>query len=209
MAIEKRLDNELFWEDPLGRLNRKSNIDDVDVLRDEAISMIAEEWLGLQRDMKSLKDWVYGIVSGYLDELYTKYDVKRKKDNSSISLTDYSGQYRLKIQVAKVLCANEKAKLAQDLIKECADEWSPGAKPELMVIVDDAFARNADGNMSVARLLGLKRLAINGVKWDRAMEIISEAVTVETTKRYIRLYKRDKSSDEEKWVAIPLDLASL
>jgi hypothetical protein len=62
------------------------------------------------------------------------------------------------------------------------------------------------GSVNTARILGLRRLAIDDVQWQQAMEAISDAIQVSGTKEYLRFYTRDESG---KYQQIPLDFAAM
>ena len=57
------------------------------------------------------------------------------------------------------------------------------------------------------RLLGLRRLSIEDADWQRAMKAIADALTVQSTRTYLRFYTVDQATGAER--AIPLDLAAL
>ena len=55
-------------------------------------------------------------------------------------------------------------------------EWSSGARPELKVLVDQAFQSTDDGSLSASRILGLRNLNIKDTKWSRAMRALNDSV---------------------------------
>lgn len=73
--------------------------------------------------------------------------------------------------------------------------------------LNDAFQVDKEGNISIGRVLGLRRLDIKDDKWESAMKAISDAIQVVGSKSYVRVYER--VGDSEKWVAISLDVASV
>ncbi|STY90300.1 DUF3164 family protein [Moraxella bovis] len=56
------------------------------------------------------------------------------------------------------------------------------------------------------RVLSLRSLDINDEKWLQAMDAISDAIQVVSSKEYIRVYERD---NDGKYQQITLDFASL
>jgi hypothetical protein len=62
------------------------------------------------------------------------------------------------------------------------------------------------GKVDTKRILGLRRLDITDDEWQRAMEAISDSVTVAVSKEYIRLYQRD---DEGNYHQLALDIAAV
>ena len=112
----------------------------------------------------------------------------------------------LKIAVNDNLQFNEKLQIAKQLIDECIKEWATGARPELRALIDNAFAVDKQGNISTARVLGLRRLDISDPKWLKAMQAITDSVQVVSSKTYMRFYERQKDGSYKQ---IPLDVAAL
>lgn len=55
------------------------------------------------------------------------------------------------------------------LIDECLAEWTQGARPEVVTLVNDAFRTDTKGEIRTARVLALHRLEIADERWQRAM----------------------------------------
>ena len=73
-------------------------------------------------------------------------------------------------------------------------------------MVNDAFQVDKEGKISVSRVLGLRRHAIEDARWQKAMQAISDSIIVTDSKNYIRFYERDS---EGKYQAISLDFANI
>ena len=63
-----------------------------------------------------------------------------------------------------------------------------------------------EGNISTARVLGLRRLAIDDAKWRRAMDALSDSLQVHTSKAFVRVYRRDTAGEYQ---LINLDVAKV
>ena len=81
------------------------------------------------------------------------------------------------------------------LIDECIREYPEGSRPELLAIINAAFATDRDGNISTARVLGLRRLDISDEKWQRAMDALSDSLQVHTSKAFVRVHERDANGE--------------
>ena len=127
-----------------------------------------------------------------------------KKGN--ITLTSFDGRYKLIVAVNDGILFNEKLQIAKQLIDECIGKWSKNARPELKVLVDDAFNVGKNGLVSTGKVLGLRRLNITDATWRRAMDAITESIQVVSSKTYMRFYERQ---EDESYKQIPLDVASL
>jgi hypothetical protein len=76
-----------------------------------------------------------------------------------------------------------------------------------MVLVQQAFQTDKEGNLNVGRILGLRRLEIGDPRWQEAMKAISESVQVIGTKQYVRLYER--VGDSDRYAPIALDMVAV
>ena len=83
-----------------------------------------------------------------------------------------------------------------------------GSDDKIVALIDHAFRKDNDGNLSVWRVYGLTRLAIkdDGL-WDNAMNALKDALIPDLTKQYLRFYRR--VGEEQKWQAIMLNLSAL
>jgi hypothetical protein len=101
---------------------------------------------------------------------------------------------------------NEKLQVAKALIDNCIKRWSDGSRPEIKTLVDDAFYVDKTGNINKDRVLGLRRLKIEDMEWQEAMQAIGDSIQVVSSKTYIRFYQRSESGAYNQ---IPLDVAAL
>ena len=63
-----------------------------------------------------------------------------------------------------------------------------------------------EGNISTARVLGLRRLAIKDEKWQRAMDALSDSLQVHTSKQFVRIYERGQDGEYQ---LMNLDIAKV
>ena len=66
-----------------------------------------------------------------------------------------------------------------------------------------AFRPNKAGRINMGHMLSLRALDIQNEKWQEAMRAIADSITVYTSRRYIRLYKRN---DHGQYIRLPMDL---
>ena len=97
--------------------------------------------------------------------------------------------------------------IAKDLIDECLREWSAGANENLQAIIEQTFQTDKKGKVSVQRVMQLRRLKIDddSGKWQRAMDIIADSLSVVNSSRFIRFYEKHGEVEH----AISLDIAKL
>ncbi|MCA0368344.1 MAG: ribose-phosphate diphosphokinase [Proteobacteria bacterium] len=94
---------------------------------------------------------------------------------------------------------------AKALIDQCLTDWTENARDELRTLINDAFRVDAAGNIRTMEVLRLRRLEIDDERWQRAMTAIGEAVQIESSKSYVRIYERDDETGL--YNPIALDLA--
>jgi hypothetical protein len=104
------------------------------------------------------------------------------------------------------LIFDERLQIARQIISDCLDKWSDGARPEIRMLVNDAFQVDKAGKINAARVLGLRRLDIRDSDWQKAMKAITESIQVSGSKQYLRFYERNEQGE---YVQIPLDVAAL
>ena len=106
-------------------------------------------------------------VTRYWPSLTTK--VKRGGTKGNITLPTYDGAFKLQIATAENVMFDERLQAAKTLIDECINEWAKGSRPEIMVLVQQAFQTDKEGNLNVGRILALRRLEIADERWKAAM----------------------------------------
>ena len=196
-----------FMEDAHGRQVPVSMIKKFDLKRNDLVCSIMERTFAERERLAEFKRQVWEEIQAFVDESAKDSGAKKlggKKGN--ITLTSFDGRYKLIVAVNDGILFNEKLQIAKQLIDECIGKWSKNARPELKVLVDDAFNVGKNGLVSTGKVLGLRRLNITDATWRRAMDAITESIQVVSSKTYMRFYERQ---DDESYKQIPLDVASL
>ncbi|MCH4573116.1 MULTISPECIES: DUF3164 family protein [Achromobacter] len=190
-----------------GSLVPESMVSDIDKLRDQTIERMIAAVKEQSANLARLKGSVFADVESFVAISQEQYGVRAGGKKGNVTLTSYSGRYKVVRQVQERLTFDERLQAAKALIDECIMDWSEGSRDEIKVLVNDAFRVDQEGQINTGRVLGLRRLEIKDEKWQRAMTAISDSVRVDGSKPYIRFYERAEGSDE--YVAIPLDFAAL
>lgn len=194
-------------EDAQGRQVPVSMIKKFDLKRNDLVCSIMERAFAERERLAEFKQRVWEEIQAFVDESAKDSGAKKlggKKGN--ITLTSFDGRYKLIVAVNDGILFNEKLQIAKQLIDECIGKWSKNARPELKVLVDDAFNVGKNGLVSTGKVLGLRRLNITDTTWRRAMDAITESIQVVSSKTYMRFYERQ---EDESYKQIPLDVASL
>lgn len=207
MSKETKQVNEDYMEDAQGRKVPVSMIKEIDIKRDAMVKEVMAAAFAERERLAAFKKQAWAQISAFVIDSEKDSNARKlggKKGN--ITLTTYDGKYMLKVAVNDGIQFSEKLQIAKQLIDKCVTSWAADARPEIKVLVEDAFNVGKSGMVSTGKILGLRRLDIKDPTWRKAMDAISESIQVVSSKTYIRFYERDS---EGAYRQIPLDVASL
>ena len=193
-----------YMQDATGKLVPNHLVKPIDKERDDLVRAIVKGAQSLSRDLARFKEAWFEDIEAFMDLSVERYDVQLGGRKGNVTLTSYDGKYRVLRAISELITFDEGLQAAKALIDECIADWSGGADDKIKVLVNDAFQVNK-GRSDTQRVLGLRKLEIDDPKWKRAMEAISDAVTVHGTRSYIRIYER--IGDSDKYRQISLDMA--
>ena len=182
--------------DSQGRYVPSEAIKPGELLRDELIRALMPEVEELSKRIAELKAKAFRDVDSFLDLSASQYGVRSKAIKGNISLKTFNGEYEIRLASADNIEFDEQLQVAKELIDECLTEWCDGANAKLAVIVKDAFKVDRKGRLDKSRILGLRKYEIEDEKWKKAMEAISNSVSVTGRRRYIRFFRIDDSGRE-------------
>lgn len=191
--MKKELNGKVYYEDARGTLVPEEMVKPVDQLRDQLVASIMNKMFKLRLDMESVKTQVLEDIDTFMMLAAGEYGVQLGGKKGNLTLSTFDGKYRIIIRMNDRQSFTEGIYLGKELIDKCIEKWSDGEDPYLKVIVDQAFQVNQSGRMDIRRILALRKLEIDDPDWKKAMDIISNAVQVETSKQHILIYVRDKA----------------
>jgi hypothetical protein len=194
-------------QDSQGRLIPVDLVKDIDRARDDLVREIVSKAKEVSRQVATFKAGAMADIEAFVDLSGEKYGLQLGGKKGNITLTSYDGRYKIIRAVSEYIVFDERLQVAKQLIDECINEWSNGSRSEIRALVGHAFKTDAEGKVSTARIMGLKRLDIRDEKWQRAMSAIGDSMQVAGSKSYVRIYERVDNS--EQYRQIPLDAAAL
>ena len=198
--------NNEYMTDSRGRLVPVEPVSEIDKLRDQRVCKIADEAMKMKDILASFKQRIRDDLYTFVELSANQYGKSWGGKKGNITLTTFDGKYRLILHHDDLLVFDERLQVAREIIGECLNKWSDGARPEIRLLVTDAFQVDKSGKINVARVLGLRRLEIHDPDWQKAMQAITESIQISGSKQYLRLYERD---EQGKYQQIPLDVAAL
>ena len=196
-----------YMENAQGHLVPVDAIKPIDLARDNLVREIVGKAKTLSDLIAAFKGATFGDFAAFVQLSAEQYQVKIGGKKGNITLLSYDGRYKVQRAIAESITFDERLQAAKALIDECITDWAQSSRPEIKVLVSDAFQVDKEGNINTGRVLGLRRLEIGDDRWRRAMQAIGEAFQVVGSKSYIRVYERDEVSGEYR--AIPLDIAAV
>lgn len=198
-----------YKEDGSGALRPVSSIKQIDILRDELVQKIVARATELSEQLKAFKQQSLSEIAAFVELSAAEHDVKLGGQKGNVTLTSYDGQFKVLRANHDSISFNEQIHAAKELIDECLRDWTgrPGIPQGLVAIVNTAFKRNTNGEISVSRIMDLRTYDIADERWKKAMNIIADSIRVLGTITYLRIQKR--LGRTEKYEGIPLDIAGV
>lgn len=177
----------------------------IDLIKSDLVESLFDRAKKLEDNLKDFKKYAHEQIEEYMKLLAEEYKVSYE-GKGNISLTNYDNTIRISKSIHDFIVFDEKLQIAKSLIDKCIHKWSNGADPKIKVLVDHAFEVDKQGKVSTDRVLGLRRLHIEDEDWNRAMQAITDSLSVINSKSYIRIHKR--ADEYSEWVQVNLNLAN-
>jgi|LSQX01.3.fsa_nt_gb hypothetical protein len=179
------------------------NIHEIDLLRDELVTSLATQAMGLSNTLKNFRSSALEQAEEFRQVSAQDHNIHIGGRRGGYSLLSYDGSLKIVIDNDTLIAVNEKVSIAREAILSCVRKWSDGANRNLVELVSRAFETDRQGHLSVARLLALRSYKIeNDPDWDAAMDALSQGLVASGSRTYIRFYRRDESG---KYIQISLN----
>lgn len=189
-----------------GDLIAESNVKEIDKLRDEVVKKMTVKAKALNDHMKITKAEIFSDFEDFIQLSAQDYDTKIGGEKGNTTLMSFDGSQKIQLAISDNLVFDERLQVAKKLVDECIHEWSAGVNDNIKSLITGAFDVDKEGKINTRRILGLRSLKITDEKWLKAMNAISDATQVISTKEYIRVYERDEHG---KYQQIPLDFSNV
>ena len=200
--MDNNFDESKFMKNAQGAFIPIENVKPVDKLRDDLVKNIMSKTKEVQKIIEDHRNICWEDIKAFLEISASEHNVKYGGEKGNITLLSYDGKYKVVIANQDYISFNEKLQIAKDLIDECIRKWAKGADKNLLALVNDAFKVDKQGKISTEKILGLRRLEINDFTWNEAMKAITESITVEDSKRYIRFYERREKDGKYEHISL-------
>lgn len=193
--------------DSQGRHVPIKNIRMTDIIKHEFVLKATALAKFQSQALQAFKQQQIEEMDAFIGLLAQDYGVVMGGKKGNITLRSFDHKQKVTMQVQELVELGAELLVAKQLIDECLVEWSAGANENLQAIIEQTFATDKKGKVSVQRVLALRRLKITDEsgKWQKAMDIIADAIQVVNSTRFIRFYETENGHER----AISLDIAKL
>lgn len=184
-----------YMRNGVGHLVPIETINQGDLLRDQLVRDIVAVAELHAMQTAQLKTSILDDIQAFVDLSAERYGKSLGGIKGNVTLHSFDGKYRIIRDVSDTIVFDEQLQVAKELVGQCIRKWSTGSQPEMVALINDAFQVDKKGNLNTARILGLRRLDIKDGLWKKAMEAISNSLSVTGSKTYVRAYKREGSAN--------------
>ena len=207
MAKVTEMNGRKYWEDYKGDLTAVENISKEDKARDKVVEACCAKAIKLNEQIAKTKAEITALIDEYLSTVAEKFGTEWKGNTNIIN---FSQDLRVEVKVQNTIGFDEKLNVAKNLIDECVAAWSTDANPALATIVNKAFETDRKGKINREFIFKLLKMKMNAKthmdKWEQAMELLRDSMTIEGSKPYYNFRRRKENGE---WELITLDFAAL
>lgn len=196
-----------FWIDDNGSRIAAKAVKAKDKLQDELVRKIVGYAEPLSEQIARFRQHTFDDVDAFVALLEQEHGAKRGGTKGNLVFYSFDGLTRVKVSIAEQVHYGPELQVAKGLVDECMADWTSTAGPELQTIVTHAFRVDQAGKVSRTALLSLRRYDFDDGRWLRAMKAIADAERPISSKRYVLIHRRDKTSDG--WSPVSISMASV
>mgnify|MGYP001244629608 CR=1 FL=1 len=183
MAKVVKKNGQVFWVDEDGNQVPVKHIKKIDRERDRVVERTIKIGKDIEKRVTLAKKEIVRAIDGFI-ELVKKENGLKSQWKGNITLYDFAKEFKVNIGISEKLMFNEQLQVAKSLIDECIKEWAKSSNEKIVLLINQAFKVDKQGKVDTNRILSLRQLDIKDAKWQQAMEKISEAITIDSSKRY-------------------------
>ena len=184
-----------YMQNAVGHLVPIESVKEIDLARDAFVKEMVKKAKELSSTVAAFKRQLAADMDAFLDLSAEKYDVKLGGSKGNINLISFDGRFKVLRDVSERLDFDERLQAAKALVDECLREWTRDSGSEVRTLIEAAFQVDKKGKINTKRILGLRKLEIKHPTWIKAMEAISDAITVTGSCTYYRVYERDNQGE--------------
>jgi hypothetical protein len=178
----------------------------IDRERDRLVQRLAKEAMVLNQKLAAFKVKCLDEIKHFQADAEFTYGVSIGGEKNGLLLSSFDGTLRIERRASETLTFDERLLAAQTIINQWLAERTSGVDHDLVELINKAF-RGRNNSLRFGEIVRLTRLNIKGEQWAKAMELIRESITVQSSKTHCRFYRRADAKSDYK--LIPLDIAAV
>ena len=197
-----------FKKDGKGRLVPIGSIKQLDLIKDEFVIKGIALAKKLQYEMAKFKRQQMSEVEEFMLLLQQEHEVRMGGKKGNITLRSFDQSSKIVVQNQDRIELGPELILAKSIIDELLEEWTQGSSENLVTLITKKFQTDNQGQVSPGEVLSLRNYEIEDPsgRWEKAMELIAQSISVVGSSRFIRFYEKDDNEVEQ---PISLDISKL
>lgn len=192
--------------DAAGNVVALKYVKPIDKARDRLVRMLTKESKRLNASLSNFKTACLAEIELFQKRAASEYGVELGGDKQGLMLRSFDGTLLIERRASETLAFDERLLAAQTIINEWLAERTSGVDHDLVELINKAF-RGRNNALRFGEIVRLTRLNIKGEKWAKAMDLIKESITVQSSRTHCRFYQRPDTKSGFK--LIPLDIAAV
>lgn len=190
-----------------GDLVAMGNVKPMDLLMDDMVRKVAGYAEDLSAELARFAAHTDADIAA-LDALIAQdYGVEPRETKGNRTFVSFDGLAKVQVAVSERIVLGPELQAAKAVLDAMILERADAVDPFLLTLVKRAFKVDQEGKVDVRAILALRRMQVDDPRWEDFTRAIDDAVRVVGSKRYIRIYRRDRADDG--WRMVPLDLAAI
>ncbi len=179
----------------------------IDKARDRLVRRLTKDAEKLSAALVAHKAKCLKEIAAFQGATAELYGVTLGGEKNGIILTSFDGTLRIERRASDTLAFDERLLMAQQLINEWLQERTQNVDHDLVTLINRAFRNSRNSGLRFGEVIRLTKLDIKGEKWLKAMTLIRESITVQSSRTHCRFYRRENTQSD--FELIPLDIAQV
>ena len=193
-----------FRRNDKGDLVRTENIRQRELDEDLTVRRIHRFGVDISDQMARFRAYTLDDILAHVDRVIEEYGGKIGGKKGNVQLTNFEGTVKVQLAKATFMQVGPEIEAAQAILDELVQEWKKGARYEFQALATSALKPNANGEISVGKLLELRRTEIDDPRWRRLQQAAADSLRARGSAEYVRIYERD--DPEQEWRPVPLSI---
>lgn len=200
MAKEKKV-----WKTAKGEIVPAEVVSAHDKKKEKVVLKIAKQALTVSKLLVELK----AITESDVNKLYNEHlrikGIEPGERKENYTLYSFDREWKIEISRADTVTFDDNINVVKQLLDEYIEDVTNQASSDIQVLVQSAF-KTRKGQLDKARLFSLFQYEIEHPLWKRAMEELKQSIDVQSSKKYIKIMRRDEN---EEYVLVPLSFSAV